>query len=223
MTQTSSTIPGFAVRGVASGVFFMAFFGTLWASIGVGGLQGWGGSWLSLVVVLIGIGLLLGGISLLLASRRLSNQGTNADAQQGRRTGIWFGSVFALEGIFIGVASVICNALNRFDLFFPIMALIVGVHFLPLAALFQVRAYYLVGTLLCLLSIITLFAVPERVQLGGQQLTAQWVVLGFGAAFILWGVGVGLWLLGRRLLALSEPSEFAGLIDEKVDVAESGS
>ncbi len=46
MAQTSSTIPGVAVRGVASGVLFMAFFGTLWAGIGIGGLQGWGGLWL---------------------------------------------------------------------------------------------------------------------------------------------------------------------------------
>ncbi len=206
MTQTSST-PGFAVRGVASGVLFMAFFSTLWASIGVGGLQGWGGSWLSLIVILVGIGLLLGGISLLLASRRLSDQNTEADASRGRRTGLWFIITFVSEGVLIGVASGICNALHRFALFFPIMALIVGVHFFPLAALFQVKLYYLVGTLLCLLAIITLFVVPERVQLGGQQLTAQWVVLGFGAAFILWGVGLGLWLLGRRLLALSKLPE----------------
>ncbi len=204
MTQTSSIIPGFAVRGVASGVLFMAFFGTLWASIGVGGLQGWGGSWLSLIVLLVGIALLLGSISLFFASRRLPNQEADVDASQGRRTGLWFIITFALEGILIGVASGICNALHRFDLFFPVMALIVGVHFFPLAALFHVKLYYLVGTLLCMLAIITLFTVPEHVQLGGQQLTAQWVVLGFGAAFVLWGVGVGLWLLGRRLLALSD-------------------
>jgi hypothetical protein len=54
---------------------------------------------------------------------------------------------------------------------------------------------------------ITLLAVPESVKLGGQQITAQWVVLGFGAALILWGVGLGLWLLGKRLLALSKPTE----------------
>jgi hypothetical protein len=40
--QIPGEIPRAAVRGVASGVLFMAFFGTLWASIGVGGLQGWG-------------------------------------------------------------------------------------------------------------------------------------------------------------------------------------
>ncbi|HEV7236370.1 MAG TPA: hypothetical protein VGN15_09330, partial [Ktedonobacteraceae bacterium] len=87
------------------------------------------------------------------------------------------------------------------------MAIIVGLHFLPLAALFEVKMYYLVGVLLCLLAIITLVVVPESATLGGQQISAQWVVLGFGAALILWGVGLGLWLLGKRLLAQSEPAE----------------
>lgn len=80
MTQTSLTIPpGAAVRSIASGMLFMAFFGTLWASIGIGGLQGWGLLWPSIVAVLVGITLLIGGSSLLLASRRLSNQVAEAD------------------------------------------------------------------------------------------------------------------------------------------------
>ncbi len=207
MAQTSSTIPGAAVRGVASGVLFMAFFGTLWANIGLGGLQGWGTPWLTIVTILAGVALLLGGISLFLASRRLSNQVSEADARRWRRMGIWFGVVFATEGILIWIASAICNAINRFDLFFPIMAIIVGVHFFPLAALFQVKAHYVVGALLCLLAIITLLVIPENITLGTQQITAQWVVLGFGAALILWGVGWKLWLDGKRL------SEGKGLLE----------
>jgi hypothetical protein len=202
MAQTSLMIPKHALRGVASGVLFMAFFGTLWAGIGIGGLQGWGEPWLSIVVLLVGLGLLIGGIALLIASRHLPNQGAEADAQGDRRTGIWYGIIFATEGLLIGAASVICNAINRFDLFFPIMAIIVGVHFLPLAALFQVKAYYLVGALLCILALLT-FTVPEHINLGGQQIIAQWVVLGFGTALILWAVGLGLGLLGKRLLSLS--------------------
>jgi hypothetical protein len=150
--------------------------------------------------------LLVGGISLLISSRRVSNQDAGPTSQRENRTGMWFGIVFAAEGILIGVASVICNMINRFDLFFPIMAIIVGLHFLPLAALFQVRSYYLVGALLCVLALITLFAVPERGNLGDRPITVQWVVLGFGAALILWAVGLGLWLLGRRLLAVAEPA-----------------
>jgi hypothetical protein len=37
MAHTSKEIPRAAVRGIASGILFMAFFGTLWATIGLGG------------------------------------------------------------------------------------------------------------------------------------------------------------------------------------------
>lgn len=201
MTQASSSVPGFAVRGVASGVLFMAFFGTLWASIGIGGLQGWGGLWLPVIAVGIGVGLLLAGFSLIRSSRRLPDAVAETDERRGKQTGRWFVIIFAAEGLLIGIASIICNAIGRFDLFFPIMAAIVGVHFFPLAALFEVKPYYLVGALLCLLAGVTLLVVPASASLGGRQITAQSVVLGLGAACILWSVGVALWLLGKRLLA----------------------
>ncbi|MEO7910028.1 MAG: hypothetical protein ABIV47_10290 [Roseiflexaceae bacterium] len=206
MSPTSSIITKTELQGIAAGVLFMAFFGTLWAGIGIRGLQGWGEPGLSITVLLVGLGLLIGGIALLISSRHISNQGAETDSRRERRTGIWFGIIFAAEGLLIGAASAICSAISRFDLFFPIMAIIVGVHFLPLAALFQIRAYYLVGTLLCALALITLIAVPERATLGGQPIMAQSVVLGFGAALILWGVGLGLWLLGKRLLTVAVPT-----------------
>jgi hypothetical protein len=211
MAQTSSTIPGVTVRGVASGVIFMAVFSTLWASIGTGGLQGWGGIWPSVVVVLIGAALLVGAISLILASRRLPNQVAGMNDQRGKRTVKWFILIFASEGILIAVASVVCNVIHCFDLFFPILALIVGAHFFPLAPLFELKTYYLVGALLCLLGILALFVIPAHVQISGHQINAQWVVLGFGAALLLWSVGVGLWLLARRLLALSAMSAITRL------------
>lgn len=205
MTQSPSTISGALVRAIATGVLFMACFGTLWASIGAAGLQGWGSPWFLLLSLLVGIGLLIGGIRLFIASRRLPNYVSKDDARQGKRTGVGFGIIFATEIVFIFVASVICNALHRFDLFYPIMALIVGLHFFPLAYLFQAKFYFLVGALLCLLAIISLLAVPESDTFGSQLIMLRWVVLGFSAALILWAVGVWLWLRNRRLLALSKP------------------
>jgi hypothetical protein len=200
MAQTSKNIPGAAVRGAAYGVLFMSFFGTLWASIGMGGLQGWGFPWLLIAAVTVGIALLTGGISLILTSRRLSNQVSEADAQHWKRVGIWFGIIFTTEGMAIGLASAICNATNHFDFLFPVMAIIVGVHFFPLAFLLQVRTHYIAGALLCLLSIITLLLVPARVTFGDQQIIAWWTVVGFGSALILWGTGLAIWLLGKRML-----------------------
>ncbi len=202
MTQTSKAIPGAVVRGTASGVFFMAFFGTLWAYTGIMGLQGWGVRLLLVVAVTIGMVLFIGGVSLMRASRELTNQVSKADLRRGKRTRFWFNIIFATEGLAIAITIAVSNATNHSELIPVVIAIIVGAHFLPLASLFQVRLYYFTGTLLCLLAIITLLFVPEKVTLGGHQINAFMSVVGFGSALILWGTGVAIWLMGRRLLGI---------------------
>lgn len=198
MSQTM--IPRAAVRGTAIGVLFMGFFGTMWASIGIGGLQGWGFIWLLILSMSIGIALLIGGLILIRKSRGLSNEMTIEDARHSKRVRMWFSIIFSIEGGMIGAASAICSATNHFDLFFPVMTLIVGAHFFPLAYLFKVRVHYIVGTLLCLLAIVTLLIVPARVTLGHHQIIIWWAFVGFGSALILWGTGVTVWFMGRKLL-----------------------
>ncbi|OPA77793.1 hypothetical protein BVG16_15315 [Paenibacillus selenitireducens] len=198
--MSQNVIPRVAVRSTAFGVLFMAFFGTLWAGIGIGGLQGWGFLWLLILSLMIGIMLLIGGMILIKASRGLSNEMSEADARRSKRVGMWFSVIYGLEGALIGAASAICDATNHFDLFFPVMGLIVGAHFFPLAHLFRVRTHYIAGSLLCLLAAITLLMVPARVTLGHHQIVAWWTSVGFGSALILWGTGAAVWLTGLRLL-----------------------
>ncbi|WP_245645132.1 DUF7010 family protein [Peribacillus loiseleuriae] len=190
------------MRGTASGVFFMAFFGTLWAYTGIMGLQGWGVPLLLVAAVTIGIALFIGGVSLIRASRELTNQVSKTDLRRGKRTRFWFNIIFAAEGLAIAITIVVCNATCHSELIPPVIAIIVGVHFLPLAPLFQVRLYYFTGALLCLLAIITLLVVPAKVTLGEHQINAFMSVVGFGSALILWGTGLAIWLMGRRLLGI---------------------
>ena len=204
MAQTSSTIPGAAVRDTASGVFFMAFFGTLWAYTGVMGLHGWGVPLLLVAVVIIGIALFFGGVLLIRASRELKNQVSKADLKRGKSRRFWFNIIFAAEGLAIVITITVCNATRHSELIPLIIAIIVGIHFLPLAHLFQVRLYYFTGTLLCLLAIITLLFVPEKVTLGEYQINAFMSVVGLGSALILWGTGLAIFLLGKRLLGVDQ-------------------
>ncbi|WP_274653867.1 hypothetical protein [Paenibacillus humicola] len=208
MSQT--IIPRAAVQGTATGVLFMAFFGTLWAGIGVGGLEGWGFAWLLTLSLLIGVALLLAGLLLIRAARGLSNEMTEEDARR-ERTWRLFGIIFGLEGVFIGAAGAICNAANRFDLFFSVMAIIVGAHFFPLAYLFRVKVHYIAGTLLCLLAVVGLLLVPYDTVLGQHQIEMRSVVVGFGSAIILWGTGASVWMIGRRLLDKARNGSGAGL------------
>jgi hypothetical protein len=197
--QESSISP--SVGGIARSVLFLVFFGALWASIGINGLNKLEEPWLAIVAMFIGLALLIAGVSLSRASRRSSTQAPTTNTQEVQHRNKWFRIVFATELIAIMIAYVICSAVNRFDLFFPVMMLIVGVHFFPMASLFRIWRYHVTGILLCILAVITLLAVPEQLRLSGMQIKVWWVILGLGGAFILWGVGFANWLQGKRLLA----------------------
>lgn len=73
MTQSSDTIPKAAVHGTASGMFFMAFFGTALAYTGSMGLQGLGNPLVIVAALIIGLALILGGVVLVRSSRNLTN------------------------------------------------------------------------------------------------------------------------------------------------------
>jgi drug/metabolite transporter (DMT)-like permease len=192
---------GPSVEGIARSVLFLVFFGALWASIGINGLNWLEEPWLAIVAMFIGLALLIAGVSLSRASRRGSTQAPTTNTQEGQRRSKWFRIVFSTELVAIVIAYVICRAVNRYDLFFPVMMLIVGIHFFPLASLFRIRRYYGTGTLLCLLAVLTLLVMPEHLRFSGLQINIWWVILGFGGAVILWGVGFANWIQGKRLLA----------------------
>jgi len=188
------------VRGTASGVMFMAFFGTVWADIGIGGLQVSGAIWLLILAILIGATLFFSGIRMIRNSRNLSNTNKSRNAKNIDK---WFNIVFITEFVLIGIAAIVTNVIGHFDWFFPIMAIIVGVHFFPLAHLFQVSAYYVTGTLLCLLAIVTLVFVPLEISIGGHQIDAWWTLVGLGSMLILWITSLVILSMGRKLLSIA--------------------
>ncbi|WP_394224222.1 DUF7010 family protein [Priestia aryabhattai] len=202
MSQT--TIPRAAVRGTASGVIFMDFFGTLWAGIGIRGMQGWEFLVLIILSLLIGVILFISAIVLIRNSRQLTNEVIKKDGDRWRKKNRWFGIIFSLEGLFIAIAAFICVSTNHLNLFVPVMALIVGAHFFPLASLFQVPIYYITGTLLCSLATIVMLTFPVKKIVSDHQIMAWWVSVGFGSALILWGTGVIVCLRGFRLLSMAQ-------------------
>jgi hypothetical protein len=188
------------VKGSASAVIFLAFFGTLWAMVGINGLQGLDESVFFPIAILIGVGLVAGGIYLLRAAKRRIVPSASQVSQGRRATYKWFWIIFATELIAIVIAKVVVGMIQRPDLFVPLTLLIVGIHFFPMAALFRIKLYYWTGVLLCICVPLTLVAVPERLHFENLQITVWWVVLGFSAAIILWGSGFVQWFRGRKLL-----------------------
>jgi uncharacterized protein (DUF2062 family) len=127
-------------------------------------------------------------IVFMIAARRLPRDTSPEAVAQGRaigrRLGLQFGIIFGLEIVIAVLVYVILHILNHPEFFFPLLAIIVGAHFLPLAPIFHVRVYYATGILLCLVGVFVLLATPSTAMMGGALL---WDVLpGFLSASILW-------------------------------------
>jgi hypothetical protein len=146
------------------GIGILAISAILWwmFAIGFGRLPLW----------LIVIPLLVSGLVVAWA-RRLSNVAQN---QPGAHVGALVGQWSAIEGALIGIAVVLLSSLHHPAAILPAMAIIVGLHFLPLARGIPVRLYYATGVALILLGVVALDLPVEP----------RPMVVGFGASVIVW-------------------------------------
>ncbi|MFS0728261.1 hypothetical protein [Paenibacillus sp. 1P07SE] len=199
MSNQSSTVTREAMTGMASGVMFMALFGTMWAFTGFGGLQVLGSTALITIPLLPGTTLFMAGLFLVRTSRRLPPQADTTDAAAGKKTKRLFNLIFAVQGIAIAITVLLCVNTGRSELIPIIIALIVGLHFFPLARLFQVRLYYGTGGLLCLAAVATWLFLPAELTIGDYEIATYLTVTGFSSAIILWGSGLAIWRMGRLL------------------------
>src|SRR5690625_7812215 len=119
---------------------FMAFFGTVWADISIGGLRFSGAIWLLILAILIGTVLFFSGIRMIKNSRNLSHA---SKLRNTKNVDKWFNIIFAAQFGLIVMAAIVTNAIGHFDCFFPIMAIFVVGHFFPLALIFLLSSYYI--------------------------------------------------------------------------------
>ncbi|GAF64864.1 hypothetical protein BTS2_1760 [Bacillus sp. TS-2] len=178
-----------AVYGSGIGVLFLGAFGMLWSFTGIMGLQGWGGVY-AYAIMAPGLALIIGGISLLSASRKMGTfgeQDEEALAKEGKRLGFWANLIFLIQGVSIGLTIYILNQVGHTEWIPVVIAVIVGLHFYPLAVVFKIAKYHLTGTLFLLLGLISWLLDSPSLSL-----------IGFGSAFILYITGTWIWLGGRK-------------------------
>lgn len=192
-------LPKAALFGAANGVMFMTFFGALWSAIGIIGSNQLGAPWLLVLSGIATLTLLIGAISLFGKARNANNVTALKEREKWNTINRKFGVICGLEGLAILIASVLCNVFDRFEVFFPIMAIIVGVHFIPLARLFRENFYYGTGIVLSILGIISLF-IPLNSTLGDVSLIARSTFIGFGSALTLWVTGLRIWITMHKQL-----------------------
>ncbi|MEL6524313.1 MAG: hypothetical protein AAFQ07_01265 [Chloroflexota bacterium] len=126
-------------------------------------------------------------------------QSPSTEAQADSKDSMWFGIIFAWEGIGIGVASGILIALEMVQWLPVATAIIVGLHFFPLGRLLNITADYVIGAVLILIAVIVPLTVAN---------STAWVsLICFVSAFTLYVSGWMRVLMSRRLLSSVEMTQ----------------
>jgi hypothetical protein len=164
------------LRGMAIGAAILTLFGLAWS---FAALLNWPAHPAWSIVLSLSIAAALIGAAIFRALHPGGRPASNPAlaAAEGRRSGMWFGLIFTLEGVFIAIAAILLGSHHLADWIPVATALIVGIHFLPLARLFRVPLYY--GTaILASLAALASFAIADPL--------TRVVSLGLAMAAILW-------------------------------------
>lgn len=150
----------------------MAFFATVWWIVG---LRAAGHAPVLLYPVPIIVAAALGSVWYLTRSRGAAP--TADDAAEEARGGRLVGWASAAEGIAIFIAANVLVNIGRSDAIAPVVAIIVGAHFIPFARGLPAQTYYVTAIALALLGTIgiTITDLPTRL-----------TVVSAGAASVLW-------------------------------------
>ena len=173
-----------------SGAIVFILLGSVWAIFGLWALGAKAEPLVAIILALSMLLLLIVSINALLKVLRLPQDALSAEMREHiARVKRGFGIVNAAQGIAIGVTFMLCFRLQHPEYIPPVVAFIVGLHFFALAPILRMPFDYIVGSLLCLLALVTMFmlpmyanaddALPRRIFLWG-------VVIGIGAAIVLW-------------------------------------
>jgi hypothetical protein len=104
-------------------------------------------------------------------------------------TGKMFGVVFSTEFILIGLAASILIPKGLYNLLVPIISIIVGVHFFPLAGLFKARIYNITGAAAVIVGLASFLVHTEP---------ARQDFVGFSMGLILWLTATYSFIHARR-------------------------
>lgn len=199
--DTAAPPPRVLATGIGSGLLLMAVFTMWWAS---DTFTGWPTPVAASVSAVCGLGAIVfvaHAVRLLLAGRRMRTAPTaptapTASDRARKSDGALFGVVFGAEGVLIAIAVVVLGATGLQRFLVPTIAVIVGLHFYPMARVFRRRIDVGIATWTTLVGTAGVIAVLAD----GAAWPLVWSWVGAGAAVATLAYGIHMTRAARRLL-----------------------
>jgi|SRR5580692_4451731 hypothetical protein len=176
--------------GTTAGAEIIFGFGIVWLLLGI--FRGRPSpNWLRIALVVAGVALAASIATLASRASRIPNlpisaQQLAANGEIARH----FYLIFGIELVAIVVSVIVLNLMHYADYILCGIALIVGVHFLPLAALFKAPLYYGTGICGCAIGLAGFFIADE----GSRQ-----KIVGIAFGILLWATAA--WITWQGLSA----------------------
>lgn len=196
MQSTNYTVPRIAIQSIAGGLILMAFFTMVWAGIASGGLAGFG-QYAVLFVFGVPAGMFVAySISLFRASKHFPPLTSSADKAEGKKMGIWYGIIFGAEGITIPIVCGLLVYFRQTAFILPAIALVIGLHFYPMARIFKRTIDYYLATWTCIVAFSAIAAIINNI----LPQNTIYALLGMGVAVATTGYGLYMIYEGKRLV-----------------------
>jgi hypothetical protein len=195
MTEQTRIVPREAITGIATGLMLMAVFTTIWACIANGGLNGADYHAILVIFCLLAACFVTFGVILFQRAKLFAPSASESDIAEKKKAGMWFGIIFGAEGLFIFIAVNVVNKMGHPELVIPAIALVVGLHFYPMAKIFKRKIDYYLATWA------TLIAILGFVLSLNKTLTEPGVLAFVGVGIAIATSCYGLYMIyeGRRL------------------------
>ena len=157
MTDEKKIVPKIAIQSIGGGLFLMAFFTMMWNGIAENGFNGSDHYLLTVIFSIFSLTFIIYGLRFFLVSKKFPKLTTDADKKEGAKLGKWYGIIFGLEGVTIPLTVYLLLKFNSGNFIIPAIALIVGLHFYPMAKIFKRKIDYYLATWTCIIALIGIY------------------------------------------------------------------
>ena len=154
MNKKSDILPRIVIQSIGGGLLLMALFTMMWSGIAEGGLQGSDNYLVIIIFSAFSLAFIVYGTYLFLIAKRFPKISTDTEKLEGKRIGKWYGIIFGIEGTSIPIVVFILSAFHHDDFIIPGIALIVGLHFYPMAKVFRRQIDYYLATWTCIIALV---------------------------------------------------------------------
>ncbi|WP_143447551.1 hypothetical protein [Kineosporia sp. R_H_3] len=195
--QTTTALPPpVAVRSLAGGLLLMAGFTVGWASLAPYGWTGAAATGPVVLAVAAALAFAAGAVALFRDAGRFPPVTDAVEADRGRRIGRAYGLTFGVEGLAIFVVAATLSRTGNVDYQVPAIALVVGLHFYPMARIFDRTVDLWIASWVVAVAALGLAAVAGA----WAAVPAVWSAVGVGTALGTAAYGVYMLREGRGLL-----------------------